>query len=132
MAFDYYELGEPLFLEDGNLNESVGIAKIRSYIWYTETQTPLSESGFTELKNEQNLKRKNSDSEYFLGKHNDTAYYFHYLKDEVTTLNHAFLSTMKTKAEQYVIYADNCVLTKVFMTKHHIIFKKIPRDITRF
>lgn len=132
LAFDYYELGEPLFLEDGNLNESVGIAKIRSYIWYTETQTPLSESGFTELKNEQNLKRKNSDSEYFLGKHNDTAYYFHYLKDEVTTLNHAFLSTMKTKAEQYVIYADNCVLTKVFMTKHHIIFKKIPRDITRF
>ena len=132
LAFDYYELGEPLFLEDGNLNESVGIAKIRSYIWYTETQTPLSESGFTELKNEQNLKRKNSDSEYFLGKHNDTAYYFHYLKDEVTTLNHAFLSTMKTKAEQYVIYADNCVLTKAFMTKHHIIFKKIPRDITRF
>lgn len=132
LAFDYYELGEPLFLEDGNLNESVGIAKIRCYIWYTETQTPLSESGFTELKNEQNLKRKNSDSEYFLGKHNDTAYYFHYLKDEVTTLNHAFLSTMKTKAEQYVIYADNCVLTKAFMTKHHIIFKKIPRDITRF
>jgi len=132
LAFDYYELGEPLFLEDGNLNESVGIAKIRSYIWYTETQTSLSESGFTELKDEQNIKKTNSDSEYFLGKHNDTAYYFHYLKDEVTTLNHAFLSTMKTKAEQYVIYADNCVLTKAFMTKHHIIFKKIPRDITRF
>ena len=131
-SFDYYELGEPLFLEDGNLNESVGIEKIQSYIWYTETQTPLSESGFTELKNEQNFKIKNSDSEYFLGKHNDTAYYFNYLKDEVTTLNHAFLSTLKTKAEQYVIYADNCVLTKAFMTKHHIIFKKIPRDITRF
>ncbi len=38
----------------------------------------------------------------------------------------------KTKAEQYVIYADNCLLTKDFMTKHNIIFKKTPRDITRF
>jgi hypothetical protein len=61
-----------------------------------------------------------------------TAYYFNYEQDEVTTLNHAFLATMKTKSEQYVIYADNCLLTKDFMTKRNIIFKKIPRDITRF
>ena len=38
----------------------------------------------------------------------------------------------ETKAEAYVVYADNCLLTKDFMTKHNIIFKKIPRDITRF
>ena len=38
----------------------------------------------------------------------------------------------ETKDEQYVIYADNCLLTKDFMTKHHLIFKKIPRDLTRF
>jgi adenine-specific DNA-methyltransferase len=67
-----------------------------------------------------------------LGKNNDTAYYFNYEQDKVTTLDHAFLATMKTKAEQYVIYADNCLLTKDFITKHHIIFKKTPRDITRF
>ncbi|MDX2304893.1 MAG: hypothetical protein NW226_18925 [Microscillaceae bacterium] len=64
--------------------------------------------------------------------HNDTAYYFHYEVDEVTTLDHAFLATMKTKAVAYVIYADNCLLTREFITKHNIIFKKIPRDITRF
>ena len=78
------------------------------------------------------LKEKHKDNKHFLGKFNDTAYYFNYEQDEVTTLDHAFLATMKTKAEQYVIYADNCLLTKDFMTKHHIIFKKIPRDITRF
>lgn len=119
-SFDYYELGEPLFLEDGNLNERVGTEKIRSYIWYSETHTsfsPLSE-GLGEIS--------------FLGKNNDTAYYFYYKPDEVTTLDHAFLATMKTKAEQYIIYADNCLLTKAFMTRHHIIFKKIPRDIRRF
>ena len=119
-SFDYYELGEALFLEDGNLNETVGIGKIRSYIWYSETQVPLAPKGEQE------------DNDSFLGKNNDTAYYFHYLPEEVTTLNHAFLSTMKTKAELYIIYADNCLLTKQFMTKHHIVFKKIPRDIRRF
>ena len=69
---------------------------------------------------------------HFMGKHNDTGYYFNYEQDALTTLDHAFLSTMRTKAEQYVIYADNCLLTKEYRTKHHIIFKKIPRDITRF
>lgn len=118
-SFDFYELGQPMFLEDGNLNELVGVEKIRQYVYYTETKTPLTTS-------------KHKDNKHFLGKHNDTAYYFHYEQDEVTTLDHAFLATMKTKAEQYVIYADNCLLTKDFMTKHNIIFKKIPRDITRF
>ncbi len=138
-SFDYYELGQPLFNEDGNLNETVGIEKIRQYVFYTETKQSLSESGFSEFKNEQDFSNSentanpvNSDSDYFLGKHNDTAYYFNYERDEVTTLDHAFLATIKTKAEQYVIYADNCLLTKDFMTRHNIIFKKIPRDITRF
>ena len=116
--FDFYELGQPMFLEDGNLNELVGIEKIRQYVFYTETKKPLAET-------------KHKDNKHFLGKFNDTGYYFNYEQDAVTTLDHSFLATMKTKAEQYVIYADNCLLTKDFMTKHHIIFKKIPRDITR-
>ena len=118
-SFDFYELGQPMFLEDGNLNEMVGVEKIRQYVYHTETKTPHTTSQY-------------KDNKHFLGKHTDTAYYFHYEQDEVTTLDHAFLATMKTKAEQYVIYADNCLLTKDFMMKHNIIFKKIPRDITRF
>jgi adenine-specific DNA-methyltransferase len=118
-SFDYYELGHPLFLDDGNLNELVGSEQIRRYVYYTETKTPLT-------------KAEHTDNKYYLGKQNDTAYYFNYEQDKVTTLDHAFLATMKTKAEQYVIYADNCLLTKDYMTKHHIVFKKIPRDITRF
>lgn len=126
-SFDYYELGEALFLEDGNLNEAVGVEKIRGYIWYTETQSqPLTPpaSGI-------NCGGQEEDRSY-LGKNNDTAYYFNYQPEAITTLDHAFLSTMKTKAEQYIIYADNCLLTKQFMTRHHIIFKKIPRDVRRF
>lgn len=117
--YDYIKLGEHLFNEDANLNENVGVEIIRKYVYYTETKTPLTLA-------------KHKDNKYFLGNYNDTAYYFYYEPTQITTLDHAFLSSMKTKAEQYVIYADNCLLTKEFMTKHHIIFKKIPRDITRF
>ena len=103
-----------------HLNEAVGIDKIRQYIWYSETMTAFSKP---------NAK---TESEHYLGKQDQTAYYFYYEPDEITTLDHDFLATIKTKAEQYVIYADNCLLSKEFMAKHNIIFKKTPRDITRF
>ena len=120
-----------MFLEDGNLNELVGIEKIRQYVFYTETkQSYKLEVINDKLKDAHNSSFITHNS--YLGTHNDTGYYFNYEQDEVTTLDHAFLSAMKTKAEQYVIYADNCLLTKDFMTKHHIIFKKIPRDISKF
>ncbi|QII69828.1 site-specific DNA-methyltransferase [Apibacter sp. B3706] len=114
--FSYYELGKPLFLEENILNEEVGEDKIREYIWYSEVKTPYQ-------KQEEN---------YLLGKQYQTAYYFYYDKEKLTTLDENFLRTLKTKAEQYIIYADNCLLDADFMNKHSLIFKKIPRDITRF
>jgi adenine-specific DNA-methyltransferase len=118
-SFDFYTLDNPLFLDDGNLNENIGIDKIRQYIYYTETKTPLIES-------------EQQDHAYFLGTHNDTAYYFYYAPDAVTTLDHAFLATISSRAAQYVVYADHCLLNSDFMTTQQLIFKKIPRDITRF
>ncbi len=118
-GFSFYELGSSLFDENGNINENVEIEKIRNYIYYTETKQIL----------DINI---HSDTKYFLSKYNDTAYYFNYEADKVTILNHDFLSTIKTKAEQYIIYADKCLLTKDFMIKNKIVFKKIPRDVTRF
>lgn len=116
-AFDFYELGFPLFDENQNLNEQVGLAKIREYIWFSETRTAFNEP--------------NKES-YFLGKKDESAYYFIYEKDRLTTLDFDALELIKTKGEQYIIYADNCLLPKEFMAKKNIIFKKIPRDITRF
>lgn len=116
-AFDFYELGLPLFDENQNLNEQVGLAKIREYIWFSETRTSFTEP--------------NAEN-YFLGKKDESAYYFIYEKDRLTTLDYDALELIKTKGEQYIIYADNCLLPKEFMAKKNIIFKKIPRDITRF
>ena len=62
----------------------------------------------------------------------NSVYYFIYEKDKLTTLDYDALELIKTKGEQYVIYADNCLLDQSIMDKYNIVFKKIPRDITRF
>lgn len=118
--FNYYELGEPLFLEEDILNESVGIENILKYIWYSETRT-----NFTTIPDL-------AEANYRIGSKDQTDYYFYYLIDGQTTVDYDFMAKIKHKASQYIIYADNCLLEKDFMLKHHIIFKKIPRDITRF
>jgi adenine-specific DNA-methyltransferase len=118
-SFDYYELGKPLFKKNGYLNEAVDEDNIRNYIYYTETKQPLN-------------KTRTTDNWYLLDHLNETAYYFYYEKDKLTTLDLEGLSIVKNKAEQYIIYADNCLLDKDYLLKHNIIFKKIPRDIKRF
>lgn len=121
-AFDYFELGIPLFTGDNQefLNEAVGVEKIKQYIWYSETRSPLNEP------------IADTDNRYLMGVKDQAAYYFYYQPNELTSLDYDFLATIKTRAEQYVIYADNCLLAKDFLAKNNIVFKKIPRDITRF
>ncbi|SEA39045.1 site-specific DNA-methyltransferase [Bizionia paragorgiae] len=116
-TFDFYELGLPIFDDNQNLNEEVCTEKIREYIWFSETRTPF---------------KPPKEINYFLGKKDDSVYYFIYEKSKLTTLDFDALELIKNKGEQYVIYADNCLLPKDFMAKNNIIFKKIPRDITRF
>ena len=61
--FTFYDLGKPLLLPDGNLNEEVGTDKIREYIWYMETK----ESGMPVTEG----------NPYYLGNCRDTGYYFY-------------------------------------------------------
>lgn len=117
--FDFYELGKPIFKKDENLNEEVGEQHIRNYIYYTETKTKLE-------------REQSKDAKYLLDNHNETGYYFYYEKDQLTTLELDTLSIVIEPQEQYIIYADICLLDPEYMQKKNIIFKKIPRDITRF
>lgn len=113
-GFSYYELGEPL-LVNGLLNPNVEESKIREYVYYTETRQPMPEPS--------------ADEKHLLGVHDRHAYYFYYESDRLTTLNRAFLRTIKTRAESYLIYADVNMLSAEEMETFHISFKKIPRDI---
>lgn len=114
--FSYYELGEPLLVDD-KLNNAVSTEKIREYIYYMETKQALPEAS--------------ADEPMLLGVYHGAAYYFNYEKDASTTLNAAFLKSIKTQAEAYVIYADTCILSENKLQQFHITFKKIPRDIAR-
>lgn len=114
-GFKFYELGEKL-LDGEYLNENIGTEKIREYVYFTETKQPIENK---------------ADEPYFMGKYLDTAYYFYYEKNAVTTLDRAFLHMVKTKAESYLIYADKCIISDEELEKNYIKFKKIPRDITR-
>lgn len=127
-GFDYYTVGEPMFLPDDNLNEAVGTEAIRSYVAYSEG-----------IPAEHRATPENPHSPYLLGLNRETAWVFHYEPDRATSLDMDFLGSLRFggdtgagKPSTVIIHADRCLLSKDFMTRHGIVFKKIPRDITRF
>lgn len=115
--FTFYDLGPTLLLPDGNLNEDVDTEKIREYIYYMETKEALAEHS--------------NGNPYFMGNCRETAYYFYYDKESLTTLDNDFLATIPEKAGGYIIYADLCTISEERLKKFGITFKKIPRDIAR-
>lgn len=114
--FSFYELGAPL-MKEGFLNEDASEKAIRDYVYFMDTR--------------ENRAQEKADEPYFLGTHQGAAYYFYYKKGEATVLSYDFLATVKTEAESYVMYADSCLLSAEELSKYHITFKKIPRDIAR-
>ncbi|MBQ9042248.1 MAG: site-specific DNA-methyltransferase [Eggerthellaceae bacterium] len=116
-SFSFYELGEPMFTEDGNLNEAVGTERIRAYVWYSETGRAY-----------QPPEKANP---YHLGNSNGTGYYFYYEPEALTTLDYSFLATITDKQHGYVIYADMCAISDDELAEFGIAYKKIPRDIAR-
>lgn len=115
--FTFYDLGSVLLLPNGNLNEDVGAAKIREYVYFMETK--------------QTLEPEKADEPYYMGVYLDSAYYFYYQRENLTTLNRDFLRDVKTRAGRYTIYADLCTLSPAELDRWHITFKKIPRDISK-
>ena len=114
--FSFYDLGEPLLVGDC-LNEAVAPEKIREYIWFMETKQPYAPPS--------------SGNPYYLGQHNDTGYYFYYEPQRVTVLDYTFLATITEKTSGTIIYADRCSITEDKLSQMGIVFKKIPRDISR-
>ena len=115
--FTFYDLGPVLLLPNGNLNEDVGAEKIREYVYFMETKSAIEPS--------------KEDEPYYMGVHLDSAYYFFYERDSLTTLSRDFLGSIKTRAGRYTIYADQCTLSQAELERWHITFKKIPRDISK-
>ncbi|WP_319562960.1 DNA methyltransferase [Marispirochaeta sp.] len=118
-GFSFYELAEPLFLPDGLLNEELALEHLASYIWFTETRQSLPQD-------------KESSNPAFLGRKDGTSYYLLHDAGGDGTLDYGFLGSIDVKDEQYVIYADRCLIEEETLRRYGIIFKKVPRDIVRF
>ena len=108
-SFDYYEIGEPIFIDD-ELNENIPLEQIREYVWTIDTRTKYV--------------KPTNDCDEFLGVDENIAYYYY-----EGILDRNFLAKIKTRADSYVIYAESCALSEEFMLKYKIEFRKIPRDI---
>lgn len=114
--FSFYDLGEPLLMGDC-LNSAVSTEKIREYVWYMETKTPYIVP--------------EASNPYYLGSHNQAAYYFYYEPKAITVLDHSFLATLTEKGDSTIIYADRCAVSADKLAQAGIVFKKIPRDISK-
>ena len=115
-SFTFCTLGEQIFDGEGFLNPALDTGAIRDYVARSEG-LPGAEDG---------------EHPFWLGERDRTGCYFYYLPDQPTVLNLDFLATLTRQNESYLIYADSCLLDEEFMQLHHILFKKIPRDISRF
>lgn len=129
-GFDYYTVGQRLFDDDKNLNEAVGEAAIRNYVAYTEN-----------ISSAQRWQIDNPVSPYALGASDTALWIFYYEPRRITTLDTDFLGKLNLNAyvaagnlrpNYFIIYADKCALDSVFLDRHGITFKRIPRDITKF
>lgn len=130
-SFSFYELGDTIYdPQTGLLNDNADTEQIRRYIWYSETNTPYHSPKDCGDDAGRVVSMRHP---YLLGRKDDTNYYFYYKRGEETVLDRAFLNTFTPadQAEQYIIYADCCRLSREFMQTHHITFKQIPRDIKK-
>lgn len=133
-GFAFYRVGDALFDAEHNLNPAAPVAAVRRYIAYTEG---LPVSALPEMQPENGDEQpENPVSPYFLGVKDGTAYVFHYEPDRATDLSLAFLQTIRAetlpeKPERWVIYADRTLLSDEQMKRLNIVFKRIPRDISK-
>ncbi len=116
-GFSYYTLGEPLFDQEANVSGKVTEDKLRAYVYFMEAR--------------QRLPKRDRQNPYLLGEHAGTAYYFYYKAGVSTTLNAAFLAGLPISADRCVIYASRCTVGQAELARRNIVFKKIPRDISR-
>ena len=113
--FSFYDLGESLLIGE-NLNEAVGTEKIRGYVRFIETKSPYALA--------------EGENPYFLGRHNDTSYYFYYEPERITVLDYAFLSGV-TENPTAPLSTPIAVPSARTSSRRWGLCSKILRDISR-
>lgn len=125
-SFDFYTVGERLLHEDGMLNPAVGLPAIRDYVAWTEG-IPIGQCAPLVSTTTDG----DASSPHWLGDAHGMGLFFVWDDACATTLDLALLTKLVKQPGRYLIYADQCALSEDFLRRHGIVYKKIPRDITR-
>ncbi|MDR0800593.1 MAG: site-specific DNA-methyltransferase [Endomicrobium sp.] len=122
-GFTFYDLGEPIFDEKGNINKQIDFKSLAFHIWFSEIKTAMKEYKKSPL----------------LGVFNNTVYYLLYngiLGDKKVNggnvLTSKILETLPkpdNKKYKKVIYGEACRLSSDKLRKENITFKQTPYDI---
>lgn len=123
-GFHFYNLGEAIFDEDGQVNKNIRFEHLAAHIWFSETKTPFSQKEKSPL----------------LGICNGTAYYLLFngiLGDK--SISGGNVLTSKTLAKIFaalpnfngpkIIYGETSRLGQSRLEENQITFKQTPYDI---
>lgn len=119
-GYTFYDLGETVFDENGNINKNVDFKTLASHIWFSETKTPLL----------------NFEKSPLLGVYNGTAYYLLYngilgdkKPDGGNVLTQKIFDTLPKFDGKKVIYGEATRMNEEKRKINNITFKQTPYDI---
>ena len=119
-GYTFYDLGETIFDENGNINKQVDFKTLASHVWFTETKTPLA----------------NYEKSPLLGIHNGVAYYLLFngilgdkKPDGGNVLTQKVLDSLPVYEGKKVIYGEATRMNSEKLKTNNIVFKQTPYDV---
>lgn len=119
-GYTFYDLGETIFDENGNINKQVDFKTLASHVWFTETKTPLASYEKSPL----------------LGIHNGVAYYLLFngilgdkKPDGGNVLTQKVLDSLPVYEGKKVIYGEATRMNSEKLKTNNIVFKQTPYDV---
>lgn len=119
-GYTFYDLGETIFDENGNINKQVDFKTLASHVWFTETKTPLA----------------NYEKSPLLGIHNGIAYYLLFngilgdkKPDGGNVLTQKVLDSLPVYEGKKIIYGEATRMNSEKLKTNNIVFKQTPYDV---
>lgn len=119
-GYTFYDLGETIFNENGNINKQVDFKTLASHVWFTETKTPLA----------------NYEKSPLLGIHNGVAYYLLFngilgdkKPDGGNVLTQKVLDSLPVYEGKKIIYGEATRMNSEKLKTNNIVFKQTPYDV---
>lgn len=119
-GYTFYDLGETIFDENGNINKEVDFKTLASHIWFAETKTPIT----------------NYEKSPLLGIYNGIAYYLLFngilgdkKPDGGNVLTQKVLDSLPVYEGKKVIYGEATRMNAEKLKVNNIVFKQTPYDV---